>query len=95
MRARASPPMSAVAAANATLKARGDRVVAVVEVLVEDLPADPARVDDLADRHLVDRPLVGERERRLAQPGADPLCAGIDAVRSCCHTSSVSDFVDS
>jgi hypothetical protein len=35
-----------------------------------------------------------QRERSLAQPGADPFCAGIDAVRSCGHTSSVSDFVD-
>ena len=72
-----------------------DGVVAVAEVLVEDLPADLGAGDDVADRQLVDRTLVGERERRLAQPGADPFGAGVDAVRSCCHVSSVSHFVDS
>ena len=59
---------------------RGDRVIAVAEVLVEDLPADLGAGDDVADRHLVDRALVGQRERRLSQPGADPLGAGIDAL---------------
>jgi hypothetical protein len=63
-------------------------------VLIEDLPADLGTGDDVADRQFVDRPLVGERERRLAQPGADPFGAGIDAVGSCCHTSSVKHFVD-
>jgi hypothetical protein len=37
---------------------------------------------------------VGQRERGLPQPGADPFRAGIDAVRSCCHTNSVGHFVD-
>ena len=73
---------------------RGDRVVAVAEVLVEDLPADAGTADDVADRQLVDLALVREVERRLAQAGADPFGAGVDAVRSCGHTSSVSHFVD-
>jgi hypothetical protein len=38
---------------------------------------------------------VGQRERRFPQPGANPFGAGIGAVCSCCHKSSVSHFVDS
>jgi hypothetical protein len=38
---------------------------------------------------------MGQRERRLPQPGTDPFRAGIGAVRPCCHRGSVSDFVDS
>jgi hypothetical protein len=45
----------------------GDRVVAVVEVLVEGLAADPGAARDLADRQVVDLPLVREVECRLAQ----------------------------
>ncbi len=74
---------------------RGDRVVAVVEVLVEGLAADPGTADDLADGQAVDLPFVREVEGRLAQAGADPLRSGVDAMRPCSHTSSVSHFVDS
>ena len=70
----------AVAAAKATVNAVRDGVVAVPEVLVEDLPTDLGAGDDVADRQLVDRTLMGERERCVAQPGADPFGAGIDAV---------------
>jgi hypothetical protein len=72
----------------------GDGVVAIAEVLIEDLPADLGTGDDVANRELVDRALVRQRERRLPKPGTDPFGAGIDAVGSCCHTSSVSHFVD-
>ena len=72
-----------------------DRVVAIPEVLVEDLPAYRCAGDDVADRHLVDRTLMGQRERGLPQAGADPLGAGIGAMCSCCHASSVSHFGDS
>ena len=44
---------------------------------------------------LVDLALVGQLERRLAQPGVDAFRAGIDAVRTCWHACSVSHFVDS
>ena len=87
--------MSAVAAAKATVKAVATASSRSREVLVEDLPADLGAGDDVADGQLVDLALVRQRERRLPQPGADPFGAGIDAVRSCCHTSSVSHFVDS
>ena len=72
----------------------GDRIVAVTEVLVEDLATDSGARDDVADRHLVDRTLVGQRERRVPKPGADPLRAGIDTVGACCHIRSLEDFVD-
>jgi hypothetical protein len=73
----------------------GDGVVAVAEVLVEDLPADFGAGDDVTDRQLIDWALVGQQESRLPQASAHPFGAGIDAVRSCCHRSSVSHFVDS
>ncbi len=95
MRARASPPIVGGRGGERGREGRCDGVVAVTEVLIEDLPADLGAGHDVADRHLVDRALVGKRERRLPQPGADPFGAGIDAVRSCCHVSSVSHFVDS
>ena len=72
-----------------------DRIVAVGEVLIEDLPADPGAGDDVADGQLVDGPFVRERERRLAQPGADPFGAGIGAVGCGLPSSSVGHFVDS
>jgi hypothetical protein len=93
MRARASPPSSAVAAAKPRECGR-DRVVAIPEVLVDDLPAYRCAGDDVADRHLVDRTLMGQRERGLPQAGADPLGAGIGAMCSCCRTSNVSHFGD-
>ena len=80
--------MSAAAAANATANGRRDRVVAVREVLIEDLPADPGAGDEVADGDLVDGPFVGQRERGVAQQGADPFGAGIGAVRACCHISA-------
>ena len=94
MRDRASPAMSAAAAANATANGGRDGVVAVREVLVEDLPADAGAGDEVTDGDLVDGPLVGQRERRVAQQGAHPFGAGICAVRSCCHVNSVCHFVD-
>jgi hypothetical protein len=63
-------------------------------VLVEDLPADFGAGDDVTDGELVDLALVGQRERGLPQPCADPFRAGIDAVRSCCHMSSLGHFID-
>ena len=71
-----------------------DGVVAVPEVLVEDLATDLGASDDVADRQLVDRTLVCQRERRVPKPGADAFGAGIDTVRACCHIRSVDHFVD-
>ena len=73
----------------------GDGVVAVTEVLVEDLPADPGATDDVADGQLVDRTFVSQRERGVTQAGANPLGAGIGTVGACCHTGSLEHFVDS
>ena len=72
-----------------------DGIVAIAEVLVEDLPADTGAGDDVADRQHVDRTFVCERERRLAQSGADPFGAGIGhcGLRAAI-ASSVSHFVD-
>ena len=71
-----------------------DGVVAVPEVLVEHLATDLGTRDDVADRQLVDRTLMGECERCVAQPGADPFRTGIDTVGACCHIRSVNKFVD-
>ena len=71
-----------------------DGIVAIPEVLVEDLSADTGAGDDVADRQRVDRTFVCERERRHAQAGADPFGAGVGTVGSCCHASSVCHFVD-
>ena len=83
-----------VAAANATANAVGDRIVAIGEVLIEDLSADPGAGDQVADGDLVDGPFMGQRERRVAQQGADPFGAGIGAVGACGHGCSVRHFVD-
>ena len=66
-----------------------DGVVAVPEVLVEDLATDLGASDDVADRQLVDRTLVCQRERRVPKLGADAFGAGIDTVCACCHIRSV------
>ena len=50
--------------------------------------------DDVADRKLVDRTLMGECECCVAQPGADPFRTGIDTVGARCHIRSVNKFVD-
>ena len=71
-----------------------DGVVAVTEVLVEHLATDLGTLDDVADRQLVDRTLVGQCECGVAQPGADPFGTGIDTVGACCHIRSVNDFID-
>ena len=52
------------------------------------------RIPGEVQRKLVDLALVGQRKRGLPQPCADPFRAGIDAVRSCCHTSSLGHFID-
>ena len=71
-----------------------DGVVAVPEVLIEDLTADLGARDNVADGQPVDRLLMRQRECRFPQPGADPLGAGIDTVGACCHIRSVDHFVD-
>ena len=76
MRARASPAMSAVAAANADGERVCDGVVAVAEVPVEDLSADAGAVDDVADGQMVDRALVRQRERGVAQAWRGPVRRG-------------------
>ena len=44
-----------------------DRIVAVGEVSVEDLPADAGPGDEVTDGELVDGSFVGQRERGVAQ----------------------------
>ena len=62
-----------------------DRVVAIGEVPVEDLPADPGAGDQVADGDLVDRSLVREVERGVAQQGADAFGARVGAVGAAGH----------
>ena len=59
-----------------------------------NLATDLGTRDDVADRQLVDRTLMGECECCVAQPGADPFRTGIDTVCARCHIRSVNKFVD-
>ena len=71
-----------------------DRVVAVAEVLIEDLAADLGAVDDIAHRQSVDRALMRQRERGVAKLAADSFGPGIDTVGACGHICTIIHFVD-
>lgn len=71
-----------------------DGVVAVGEVLIEDLPADACARHDGTDGQPVDGLLVCQRERRFPKAGADSLGTRVRAVCACCHSSRLRHFVD-
>jgi hypothetical protein len=82
-------PRVAVDAAGRRRERRGHRrrdgVVAVGEVLIEDLPADTRAGDEVADRDPVDGTFVCQRERRVTQQRAHPFGAGVCTVCAGCH----------
>ena len=72
----------------------GDRVVAVPEVLIEDLATNLGAADDVAHRQLVDRTLMRESERSVAKLHADTFGPGIDTLGACSHIRTITHFVD-